>query len=879
MPVSFQKLFGHDAATEQLPAELRTILTQMRQERAAFEALHTRAQQSAQQLNQLAQPVADAQQTVTELQSRIKALERLVPVLATLDEQTEGVAKTQRRMEMQLAQGADEAKRLRAETEELRDNLEQALALKRDLAGFLELGGGFQTLRGEADGALAQMQDVVQGFERIRDRQEEMRRAHDAAATRLAAFEERQGQVQGTVAAADARVTAMERTLEQLTQAAGDATQVKRQLTTLKSLADHVTQKVSALEQQRAVVERATGQVAHLQDLLGEIETKTQTLAAAARDVAGIETKLDALRAQHAEVLAQADVIGAQQHTARQADEALRARLASLQDEVSRAVKRFELENQGLAAVGQRIIDLRGGLTDMESRFQTLEVSSRAIADVGARADGIGARLEDIAEAVAQVEPQAERVGAVESKALRLEESLAGMVQRFGRVEKLQPMIEAVLQDAAELRGTHEGVTMALDQVRGAAAEIATAREQQAGAQVWLAEVAGSLETLRAELAAVEDLRPSVETTRVEADRVVASMTQIEGRRQLVEELNARTSQLAAQSGHLEERTHGLLARMDAADERFLALAAHAEAAERIERVVPAAVVTIERAERRVAEVEDSVAGLEERTRGVETLAHRTQALGQELDGRQAALDKASAHLERASGLREQAAAASAELEDRADQLTAAVGNAGHRLADVTSALDELESRSRGLRFAQKRMAQFEERLARWEAAEARLTQALQHSTQRQATLDTLRVEMQRLFEVAERTVEDVRSVAAAREDVAETRATLESVMHLVGHAHDAANGLDHRQRQVEAAETRLGRVEALLADIQTSLESLHGQKALMDQVIEKAGALEFYTRHAESVIDTLRAERSLSDNLRSAVTEMREEDAVTRSA
>jgi hypothetical protein len=49
--------------------------------------------------------------------------------------------------------------------------------------------------------------------------------------------------------------------------------------------------------------------------------------------------------------------------------------------------------------------------------------------------------------------------------------------------------------------------------------------------------------------------------------------------------------------------------------------------------------------------------------------------------------------------------------------------------------------------------------------------------------------------------------------------------------------------------------------------------------VIEKAGALEFYTRQAESVIDTLRAERGLSDRLHSAVTELREEDAVSRSA
>jgi peptidoglycan hydrolase CwlO-like protein len=93
MPVSLQKLFGHDSATEQLPAELRTILSQMRQERAAFEALQTRAQQSTQQLSQLVAPVAETQQTVNELQARVKSLERLVPVLATLDEQTEGVAR------------------------------------------------------------------------------------------------------------------------------------------------------------------------------------------------------------------------------------------------------------------------------------------------------------------------------------------------------------------------------------------------------------------------------------------------------------------------------------------------------------------------------------------------------------------------------------------------------------------------------------------------------------------------------------------------------------------------------------------------------------------------------------------------------------------
>ncbi len=133
------RLFGKDVTAEQLPAELRSILAQMQRERVAFEALTNAAREAAQNVTQLTQPIADAQKTVSELQGRVKALERLVPVLATLDEQTEAVSKVQRRTETQLTHTSEDAKRLRGEIEELRGALEGALALKNDLAGFLEL--------------------------------------------------------------------------------------------------------------------------------------------------------------------------------------------------------------------------------------------------------------------------------------------------------------------------------------------------------------------------------------------------------------------------------------------------------------------------------------------------------------------------------------------------------------------------------------------------------------------------------------------------------------------------------------------------------------------------------------------------------------------
>src|SRR6266699_948463 len=430
------KLFGKEMTTEQLPAELRSILAQMQRERVAFEALTNGAREAAQNLAQLTQPLTEAQKTVSELQARVKSLERLVPVLATLVSQTEAVSRVQRRTETQLTHTSEDAKRLRGEIEELHGTLEQALALKNDLAGFLELGGGFKALRMDADKLTGEVRDVTQGFDRVRERQEELRRTGEAVATRLHAFEERQQEIQGGVASTESRVASLGQTLQDLTQAAADAAQTTRQLGTLKALADSVTQKVAALEQQREIVERVTAQMARLHDLMREIDAKIRTHEDSAKGLGELEAKVNALKALHGDMLERSDQITARHEDAKRADEELRGRLATLRDEVQRTVKRFELENQGLDAVGQRILDLRGGLTDMEARFRSLEEASHTITDVGSKADGLATQLGGITESVTQLETQAERVRALEANASRLGETVEGVTQQVARLEK-----------------------------------------------------------------------------------------------------------------------------------------------------------------------------------------------------------------------------------------------------------------------------------------------------------------------------------------------------------------------------------------------------------------------------------------------------------
>src|SRR5256885_937258 len=170
-------IFGRETTAEELPAELRAILGEMKRERVAFENLTNAARDSGQNLSQLMLPITEAQKVVGELQARVKSLERLVPVLATLDEQTENVSKTQRRTETQLTQNSDNAKQLRGEIDELRGVLEQALALKNDVAGFLELGGGFKALRMDADTLSGAVRELTNGFDQVRARAGELRPA------------------------------------------------------------------------------------------------------------------------------------------------------------------------------------------------------------------------------------------------------------------------------------------------------------------------------------------------------------------------------------------------------------------------------------------------------------------------------------------------------------------------------------------------------------------------------------------------------------------------------------------------------------------------------------------------------------------------------
>jgi hypothetical protein len=60
---------------------------------------------------------------------------------------------------------------------------------------------------------------------------------------------------------------------------------------------------------------------------------------------------------------------------------------------------------------------------------------------------------------------------------------------------------------------------------------------------------------------------------------------------------------------------------------------------------------------------------------------------------------------------------------------------------------------------------------------------------------------------------------------------------------------------------------------VRSSLESLQGQKTIVDQAVEKAGSLRFLLKQAEAMIENLREERAMSADVRGAVNDRYDDD------
>ena len=212
-------------------------------------------------------------------------------------------------------------------------------------------------------------------------------------------------------------------------------------------------------------------------------------------------------------------------------------------------------------------------------------------------------------------------------------------------------------------------------------------------------------------------------------------------------------------------------------------------------------------------------------------------------------------------------------MEDITRVVGTTLAQAEEKAGTLQQVSGELETRAGALKYIDRQLAHFEELLTRWESAQTDAAKALEQTLARQAGVEAIEAQVKHVFDLAERTVEDVQTIGSARREIEETRSMLEATQEQFKTTEETLKGFEARKRQLERAEQRLARADALALGIRATVESLTAQKAVVDHAMESAGALGFQMKQAEALIAALRRERDLACDLKAAVASLSDED------
>jgi len=845
---------------------------------AALDALVARAEAAANDLRSLAPILERAseldglRERCADIERQVAGLDRLSSQLAMAEDQVERVIKTQNATEVRIGHSNDALERLQGSMSALSDKVETALLLREQVESFLSLQGPLAALRNDADTLRTQLSELAENVARMRTQHDDALTAHRHTTSRLENFDQDFQTATGKLEDVMRRVQSVERQMEPINQASTAIPDVQHQLAVLKALADQVAQKTTMLEQEREAVDRAATQIAQLTRMDRELDAWLRRQEEQIRRFGPIEAKLTEVKTIQDKVLARTEELQNTSQKIEDAQQSARQALTDLKEQMRKSSEGFELEHRSLHAVSERIADLRKAVKECETRLGELDVATQGTAAVQNQVRNVGEQITDLAKEVTALSQEAARASSLRQDVARLDSMATDLAGRMRRLDEIRPGVEQAVEQLSTLKGTRELLADGLEQMRVAYEEMSRLREGHGETQAWLANADVWTRKVQTQVKELSALEPAVERIRGEVEQVKASMQHIESTREMVHEVQRGLTEVGALGGELKDRTDGLKSRIDAAEARFGQLSKQAEGAQRLTDTISVVTASVEDAERRMNSVDESVRGLESRSQQIDQVEERIRLLGQELEQRQGALDKATEHLSRASALRKEAAEAAQKMEDVTRSITTTLSQAQEQAGGLQRLAGELETRSTALKTIDRQLSHFEELLNKWESAQTEAAKALEQTLARQAGVEAIEAQVKHVFDLAERTIQDVQTIGSARREIEETRAMLQATQDQFKTTEETLRGFEARKRQLERAEQRLARAEALALGIRATVESLTAQKAVVDHAMESAGALGFQMKQAEALIGALRRERDLACDLKAAIAALGEE-------
>ena len=669
--MALRNMFGKDLDLGSLPAELRGLLEDMRKERSAFEAAVVRSAETQRIAEELGAQVAKAQQQVGPLTERLAGLQDLAAQVEAIRKASDAATAATGTTSAQL----DETRKIvtvsRTELDGLREKLQEALALKKDVAGLLAEQGRITELAAR----LKETADRATQVQAVHDR---VQQGSEEATRRLATMDERFDKVGADAAAFLERAAGFERTAEELRQLMSDLPNVKRELGALRAMADVVTQKTAAVEGQRDAVDRATKGAERLAELVGQVDRQLQEQQGNLGFLERLEEQVRELKDLHATLLERAEEVRKEQRTIDEDARAQREAFDRNREMVQDALAGFAYERDGLAAMNQRVMQMRETLAAVEQRLPSLDAVKSALEQTGTAADQLAARVAAVAEEVHQVEATSATLRDVRGEAQGIAATARELLSRAeGLSRPAMKSLEETERRVVDLNTT-------LDALERRAAQLD-------GHRTAISELNHDLATRQGALDAAVTQLDQATALREEASRMVSQLERdtdllrekLDGSAEAARRADRQLDELGDRSRRFEE----VRAKVERFELRFTALLG---AEESVERALARA------AERQTAvdAVRDDLTRLFGIADSTATQVRTVVALQKEIDQRRTALEEVSSRLrdlDRQGERVEERAHQFEEAEQRLAQLDAHVSGLQATLETVLEQKDFLD--------------------------------------------------------------------------------------------------------------------------------------------------------------------------------------------
>ena len=657
-------------------------------------------------------------------------------------------------------------------------------------------------------------------------------------------------------------VRRIEQSLAQLESRLQSVEQVASRVSTLSERAETLsggqTEAGSQLTEFEGRLTTIRSDVAGLQGELSELRQLAREAGSIKPDMAQLHAFGEHLESLRVEAGACSGVIGQLRSdftTVRDQQEEIRQRGVTTLSQLAEVEERYEHMNTGFRTIDERAAKLEGTV-------DALAELAAGVPDVRRELSTLKALADYVAQKVSEIEQQREAVDHATSQG----ERFAELLSRIDRDTKTQlenaKFLTRMQEDVSRLRAIHLDLLEQSETIATRQEEIAATDESRRQELTELRD--GVCNEIRQAIDRFEFERQGLDTTTTQVADLRRGLVEMERRFRSLDEVTSTVTETQTAVAQLTERVGAIgaeLAKLDVQAGRVSGVAAGIDRAERsIENLVERlddvrepAMTLLDEAEERLADLNTDMQSLEARSRELQGFADRIRVHAREAEQRESSIERTLARFDHLAALREDAAAKVDALTERSQELTESLATTGEQLNQVQELCEQLDHKTVDLQKVSEDITQFEQRLAKWQATEAVVAHALDNATQRQATIDALKGEIHRMFEIAQETTDNVRAIAGAREELSDSRGTLEGIVAEISAVRQEAARLDARRRDIAEIDQQIARAEALMIDVGSTITTLHGQKAFLDQVIETAGSLRFQAKQAEALIAAMR--------------------------